>query len=175
IDYLEMTACPGGCLGGVLNIINPFQGMVNLERAISQEDQEVEVTGAEKQATEANSIESFEQPELMPDQEKAGSFETALARWQALEAEKKELPGLDCAACGAPDCVTLAEDIVDGYAERTDCIFMLRQEVEMLARRMSELVGTLPPAMGRGKQGEIAQDKKENVAQDEREDTDAEK
>jgi len=173
IDYLEMTACPGGCLGGVLNIINPFQGMVNLEKAISQEEQEVELKGAEEKATAANAIGSFEQPEIMPDQEKAGSFETALARWQALEAEKEELPGLDCAACGAPDCVTLAEDIVDGYAERTDCIFMLRQEVEMLARRMSELVGTLPPAMGRGKQGEIDQDNKVNVGQEERKDTDA--
>ena len=151
IDYLEMTACPGGCLGGVLNIINPFQGIINLEKAISQEYREVEAYKAEEKPTEANSIESFEQPEIMPDKDKAGSFETALARWQALEAEKDELPGLDCAACGAPDCATLAEDIVDGYGERIDCIFMLRKEVEMLANRMSELVGTLPPAMGRGK------------------------
>ncbi|MGM0414011.1 MAG: [Fe-Fe] hydrogenase large subunit C-terminal domain-containing protein [Bacillota bacterium] len=151
IDYLEMTACPGGCLGGVLNIINPFQGIVNLEKAINQEKEKVVENKAEKLATALNSIESFEQPEIMPDQEKTGGFETVLARWQALETEKDILPGLDCAACGAPDCATLAEDIVDGYAERIDCIFMLRQEVEMLANRMSDLVGTLPPAMGRRK------------------------
>jgi len=167
IDYLEMTACPGGCLGGVLNIINPFQGIVNLEKAISQEYEEIGDNGADEKATDVNYIESFEQPEIMPDKDKAGSFETALARWQALEAEKDELPGLDCAACGAPDCATLAEDIVDGYAERVDCIFMLRQEVEMLANRMSELVGTLPPAMGR--------DAKEAIGQDEKEDADDEK
>ena len=144
-----MTACPGGCLGGVLNIINPFQGIINLENAISKEYEEAGDNDADRQATATNIIETFEQPEIMPDKNKAGSFETALARWQALEAEKEKLPGLDCAACGAPDCATLAEDIVDGYGERIDCIFMLRQEVEMLANRMSELVGTLPPAMGR--------------------------
>ncbi len=173
IDYLEMTACPGGCLGGVLNIINPFQGIVNLEKAMKQEEESVQANKAEQLATKLNSIESFEQPEIMPDQEKAGSFETALARWQALEAEKDELPGLDCAACGAPDCATLAEDIVDGYAERIDCIFMLRQEVEMLANRMSELVGTLPPAMGRNKnenvdQAESADQAKKEVADGEK-------
>ncbi len=151
VDYLEMTACPGGCLGGVLNIINPYQGIINLENAISKEYEEAGDNDADRQATAANIIETFEQPEIMPDENKAGSFETALARWQALEAEKEKLPGLDCAACGAPDCGTLAEDIVDGFAERVDCIFMLRQEVEMLANRMSELVGTLPPAMGRDK------------------------
>ncbi|MGM0420679.1 MAG: [Fe-Fe] hydrogenase large subunit C-terminal domain-containing protein [Bacillota bacterium] len=148
VDYLELTACPGGCLGGVLNIVNPFQGMINLENYIKDNDNTSGKNYSDL-ASKKYLINTFKQPEVMPDENKAGTFQSALARWQALEEEKELLPGLDCAACGAPDCETLAEDIVDDYAERTDCIFMLRQEIESLAGRMSELVSALPPAMGR--------------------------
>ncbi len=37
------------------------------------------------------------------------------------------LPGFDCAACGAPDCQTLAEDIVQGDAQVSHCIFLQQQ------------------------------------------------
>ena len=57
-------------------------------------------------------------------------------------------PGLDCAACGAPDCKTLAEDIVNNRAKRTDCIFMLRQQLSKLADELSILSHELPPVMG---------------------------
>jgi Na+-translocating ferredoxin:NAD+ oxidoreductase RNF subunit RnfB len=39
------------------------------------------------------------------------------------------LPGFDCAACGAPDCQTLAEDIVQGRAQISHCIFMQQQMI----------------------------------------------
>ena len=32
------------------------------------------------------------------------------------------LPGLDCGICGAPSCRALADDIVRGYAEESDCV-----------------------------------------------------
>jgi ArsR family metal-binding transcriptional regulator len=36
----------------------------------------------------------------------------------------EELPKKDCAACGAPDCTTLAEDILAGQAKLEDCVFV---------------------------------------------------
>ena len=38
------------------------------------------------------------------------------------------LPGLDCGCCGAPNCRALAEDIVRGNAEQTDCIVILKEQ-----------------------------------------------
>jgi Na+-translocating ferredoxin:NAD+ oxidoreductase RNF subunit RnfB len=35
------------------------------------------------------------------------------------------LPRIDCGACGAPTCRSLAEDIVQGRAALTDCIVKL--------------------------------------------------
>ena len=39
------------------------------------------------------------------------------------------LPGFDCAGCGAPDCQTLSEDIVQGEAQISHCIFMQQQMI----------------------------------------------
>ena len=62
--------------------------------------------------------------------------------------------GLDCAACGAPDCKTLAEDIVTGLASRSDCVFLLRKQMGDLAEKLSELIHELPPVMkNRNKHG----------------------
>jgi len=40
------------------------------------------------------------------------------------------LPGKNCAACGAPDCATLAEDIVRGEASLADCVFVKIERLE---------------------------------------------
>jgi Na+-translocating ferredoxin:NAD+ oxidoreductase RNF subunit RnfB len=40
---------------------------------------------------------------------------------------KKQLPGIDCGACGAPSCEALAEDVVCGLALPDSCIFMQTQ------------------------------------------------
>ena len=38
-----------------------------------------------------------------------------------------QLPGIDCGACGAPNCQALAEDMVMGQARMTDCIFLMQR------------------------------------------------
>jgi len=55
-------------------------------------------------------------------------LEKALAMAERLEELAASLPGLDCGACGAPDCRALAEDIVKGEAELDDCIVRLRRK-----------------------------------------------
>ena len=48
------------------------------------------------------------------------------------------LPGKDCAACGAPNCETLAGDVIDGTADLTDCPFA---RIEQLTREIAALKG----------------------------------
>ena len=60
----------------------------------------------------------------------------AMQMMQKLEKINDGLPGLDCGACGAPSCRSLAEDIVRGLAFETDCIFKLREKVSNLADHM---------------------------------------
>jgi hypothetical protein len=44
----------------------------------------------------------------------------------------------------------LAEDIVRGVANETDCIFKLREKVRDLAAQMIELESKIPPVMDNG-------------------------
>ena len=59
----------------------------------------------------------------------------AIEKIHKLEELLKVLPGIDCAACGSPSCRALAEDIVQGRAEPTWCIFM--QELYIRDKRLS--------------------------------------
>jgi Na+-translocating ferredoxin:NAD+ oxidoreductase RNF subunit RnfB len=59
----------------------------------------------------------------------------AIEKINKLEQLLKILPGIDCAACGSPTCRALAEDIVQGRAEPTWCIFL--QELYIRDQRLS--------------------------------------
>ena len=81
-------------------------------------------------------------------------FKKAMQKLEQLQKEIELLPGLDCAACGAPDCETFAEDIVNDRAVRTDCIFMLRKQLGRLADELSDMAKELPPVMSAEKEEE---------------------
>ncbi|MEG1157954.1 MAG: (Fe-S)-binding protein, partial [Christensenellaceae bacterium] len=63
----------------------------------------------------------------------------ALQKIQQIEELVQKLPGMDCGSCGAPSCRSLAEDIVRGYANEIDCIFLLKERVRYLAEEMVDL------------------------------------
>jgi len=142
VKYLEMVSCPQGCVGGVLNILNPYQAKYNIRTLVRTRQEDLSPTGAEE-ANYAFKLESG----FCRDQrgELDDNMEKALEKLARLEEEEEVLPGLNCASCGAPDCETLAEDIVKGEADRIDCIFMLRQEIQRLAEQVSNLSRELPP------------------------------
>lgn len=160
IKYFEMTACPGGCVGGVLNAINPFQAKFNLQSIMSRNSELVNQDYLDYDSCLDYFFKAEDVVKLDEDIVKA------MEKLMELEREIEILPGLDCAACGAPDCKTLAEDIVNGLAQRTDCIFMLRQEIEELAAKISSLTSELPPVMADGKkknEEEKAADKEKDI------------
>ena len=53
------------------------------------------------------------------------------SRWKREQAGLLDrLPRRDCAACGAPDCATLAEDVLRGEATLDDCVFLRIDRLE---------------------------------------------
>jgi hypothetical protein len=68
----------------------------------------------------------------------------AMQMMELMEEIYEGLPQLDCGSCGAPGCKALAEDIVRGFANETDCMFKLREEVRALALEMMRLESKLP-------------------------------
>lgn len=146
IDYLEAQACTGGCIGGPLVIQNPFVARVRIRDLAKK-------YARSKSASAVESLVGFvdltgpvpPRPVLKLDE----NIAAAISKMELLESTLKELPGLDCGSCGSPNCRALAEDIVRGYANKTYCLFKLRERVQLLAEEMVELAQKVPPAMGR--------------------------
>ena len=125
LKFIELNACVGGCVGGTLNVENPFIAKARLRslrkylpisrNRISEGDEipeEVEWTkGIEIDSSEALSEDRF----------------TAIAKMATIKEIYSSLPQLDCGSCGAPNCHALAEDIVKGVAHKSDCLIALRR------------------------------------------------
>lgn len=156
IDYIECQACIGGCIGGALTVENQFVARVRIRRLS-------EKLGCESSLKRKDVIEGFEngyysfeekilpKPSLKLDND----IVRAIQKMDQLEKTLKELPGLDCGSCGSPNCRALAEDIVQGKANETDCVFKLRDKVKQLAAEMLDLSQKLPPTMEKSKGGDI--------------------
>jgi hypothetical protein len=130
----------GGCIGGPLTVANRFSAKSRMNRYI----QEALVFEADHQDLVYKPDREVIRPWFdMPQANNALTLDPdifkALEKYEQMEKITHQLPGLDCGACGAPDCAALAEDIVRGLAVESDCIFKLKERIRSVAAQMSEL------------------------------------
>jgi iron only hydrogenase large subunit-like protein len=149
VDFIEVQACVGGCVGGPLNIQNLFVGRVRLRRQIEKYDAKPPYYDDKrlKEFYEQGRFEFTEPIQPRPIMVLDEDVTKAIMKMERVDAIANELPGLDCGACGSPSCRTLAEDIVRGLAFDTDCVIKLRDKVKMLAEEIHDLARKLPPVM----------------------------
>ncbi len=150
LDYVECSACHGGCIGGILAAENKFVAESNLRRRINslraQEPLDREMTMSASMIledfpkSEAYRKKMVARPMMQLDDD----IMEAMKKFEQMEEVLCSLPGLDCGACGAPSCQGLAEDIVQGKAHEIDCIFKLRASVHKLAQGMLDLAKQIP-------------------------------
>jgi iron only hydrogenase large subunit-like protein len=147
IDFIEALSCTGGCIGGPLTVENVFIARNRLVRHIDDAKNKVyEPVSSEEYSDILGWTGNIEHRPIMKLDD---NISVAMKKLEELEKINKDLPGLDCGACGAPSCRALAEDIVRGKTDETDCIFKLREKVRDLAKQMAELEGKMPPVMDR--------------------------
>lgn len=145
IVFVEALACTGGCMGGPLTVENVYVAKTRLKKIIDEAKEKCFSSDqSEKSEDDLVWTGSIEYKPVMKLDE---NIHKAMKKLEALELINSELPGLDCGACGAPSCRALAEDIVRGSANETDCIFKLREKVRELAVQMMELEAKMPPVM----------------------------
>ena len=125
MEFIELNACIGGCVGGVLTIENPFVAktrIYNLRKYLPV-------------ARNVYDSDKISPPEATQKLSKSYSIKldddvkTALAMVNKIAEVASHLPGLDCGSCGAPSCKALAEDIVGGFARESDCVFILKERI----------------------------------------------
>ena len=141
LKFVELNACNGGCVGGILNVENPYVAEVKLKRlrkympvARSHMDMEDHV---EEMIPWTTGV------QYEPVFSLGGNIMESFARLNQVERLCKKLPGLDCGSCGAPTCKALAEDIVRGQASENDCVYYLRENLHKLSEEVSVLADDL--------------------------------
>lgn len=127
LDFIELNACSGGCVGGPLTVENPYVAKARLQRLrkylpVSCNHLEAETIPCEMQ---------WEKPLAPVSIMKLDTdLRRAMEKMAKMNEIEKTLPGLDCGTCGAPSCRDLAEDIVRGKASIEDCVFLTRENTD---------------------------------------------
>ena len=128
VDFYELSACVGGCVGGAMTAENPFIARARLSRIM-------------KHPTELAVPEDPIPDEMVawdhkiayePTIKLSGDIASAMAKLKRVQEQEKRFIGMDCGACGAPSCHALAEDIADGWANEDMCIFLMREKMQRL-------------------------------------------
>lgn len=133
VDYIEALACVSGCTGGPLNVENEFIANSRIRNLTE------EMGNSAVKADEDISLFWDKKVDYKPFSPLDSDMGEAMRKMALLDEIYSRLPQLDCGSCGSPSCREFAEDIVRGKAQEKDCIFRLREKIEMLAKEITEI------------------------------------
>ena len=120
LEFIELNACTGGCVGGVLAVQNPFIAKARLQTL--RRYLPVSQNALSKEDTYIPSDYLFEDmPEYFTVSRLGKTIGESMRMMADIQNLKATLPGIDCGACGAPSCRAFAEDVVKKLACPEDC------------------------------------------------------
>lgn len=124
LEFIELNACNGGCVGGPLTVENPYVAKARLQRLrkympVSCNHLEYDTIPKEMY---------WEKPLEAAPWRLADNVSDAMAKMNDIRSICSTLPSLDCGMCGSPSCKAFAEDIVSGKGDINDCVFMLKDK-----------------------------------------------
>ena len=140
LDFVELNACSGGCVGGVLCVENGYVAKARLQRLRKY----LPVSQNHLDGGVPRDMEWTEPLEFAPVLKLSQNLEEAMQMMEEIDVICEGLPGLDCGSCGAPSCRALAEDVVRGAARTSDCVFVMREQVKNVADTLSSIGGYVP-------------------------------
>ncbi len=126
LDFIELNACSGGCVGGSLTAENPYVAKARLQQLrkyLPVSANHLKEDGVPQEMNWKRPLEGLSVLKL------AENVSDAMVMMKRIKELESRLPGLDCGTCGAPSCRALAEDIVRGNATLHDCVFSLKNEL----------------------------------------------
>lgn len=126
LDFIELNACPGGCVGGCLTVENPYVAKARIQKLRKYLPVSCNRLVDEKIPQQMR----WEKPlEGLSVLRLADNVVEAMAKLNEINEIEAMLPGMDCGTCGAPSCRAFAHDVVNGEANVTDCIFIMSEDL----------------------------------------------
>ncbi|MFC1683116.1 [Fe-Fe] hydrogenase large subunit C-terminal domain-containing protein [Candidatus Zixiibacteriota bacterium] len=129
LEVIECRTCPAGCIGGSLTVDNPYVVRSKIIKLL-------EIFGAEPRQDKAQIKKLYREKYFSLEEglilRPVRPLDEDVSRAIQLMKQKQKiydsLPKIDCGACGSPNCMAFAEDMVRGEVEITDCILKLLEE-----------------------------------------------
>lgn len=138
LEFIELNACSGGCVGGALTVENPYIAKARLQilrRYLPVSQNHIE----RRDPTEVPEGYIWDQPiEYSPVMQLDSDMGEAMKKMADIQAIYEMFPHLDCGACGAPTCRAFAEDVVKNNGDVSDCIFIMRERIRELYKEREE-------------------------------------
>lgn len=135
LDFVEIDACTGGCVGGVLQVENPYVAKTKLKLLRKY----MPVAGAHLNGAPADEAYWKNKIEFMPVFRLGATPAESMEIMRQIDEITAQLPGLDCGSCGAPTCRALAEDVVRGDANQRDCIHLLKMYLHKISSDLNSI------------------------------------
>lgn len=138
LEFIELNACTGGCVGGVSAVQNPFIAKARLQTLrrylpVSQHSLSKDESQYIPDGYFFNKL-----PLYQPISRLSDNMAESMRMLADIQRLKDELPGIDCGSCGAPNCRAFAEDVVRSRADKSECVLMLRDELREYLRLKGE-------------------------------------
>lgn len=144
IDFLELRSCDESCAGGVLTTCNRFLTAERLRNRAAKARARSEIRDpahwedidvATEYLIDNIMLGKIRPKPVMKLDEDMGE---AMVKMEKIREIMDFLPGIDCGLCGTPNCHSLAEDIVRGYARLHQCVFVQKKMVESGQMRLQD-------------------------------------
>ena len=133
LQFIELNACRGGCVGGVLTVENPYVARVKLKRLNRY------LPVAKRHGIPVEVGYWTREVQYEPVFRLGSNLIESIEMMSKADRLEQRFPGIDCGSCGAPSCRALAEDIVRGVAKETDCVHILREYIHRISGEMSNI------------------------------------
>ena len=122
LDFVELNACDGGCVGGAMTVTNPYIAQARLQLL-----KRYLPVSPNRPASEWIPDKFFNENEIEYTPNKLSDDRKEARRMMSdIVAIADTLPGIDCGSCGAPTCMAFAEDIVKGETTADECTVIMR-------------------------------------------------
>ncbi len=128
VDFLELRACDQSCAGGILLSGNRFLTVERLKKraAILSTTPAIEDPRHKKSSDFMKANLSLNEIPTRSMKTFGADMGEALKKMEQVRNMMCYLPGIDCGACGSPNCESLAEDISRREAQLSNCVFLQR-------------------------------------------------
>ena len=146
LDFVELNACTGGCVGGVFCIENAYVAKARLQSLRRY------LPVAKNHLPDRHTCPSMKWTdglEFAPVLKLSDNLEEAMDMMNRIDSTREEFPGLDCGACGAPTCHAFAEDVVCGLADKSVCIFVMKEEIKQVTDTLSHMAHMEPSTIAK--------------------------